>query len=366
MHIGLAGCAAGLAGLWIAAAQACNGAVPTRGAPRAAPRLSAPKHTARSVRARRRQDVRQLGTHPAPCAPRPAGNILLIDEIHTPDSSRYWIADTYEERHAEVGRSACLLSPVRRCAVAPSTLWHCLHARLHRCQPQALAASGGCMPCLRRSPGERALSLHTHPTWTRAAPQGQEPQNIDKEFLRLWFRANCDPYNDPVRGLRPRPPCWTCLQAAAACVGMWVGVNRAGCAAPATAQHCLAAPGHGLHPPSNPAPLHRRHYQDPGSSRRAALHRLNRCTAAHQEHRAMLTEPALPCPPLSLPPPAGAARGAGGAAQRAVPAVRAAVREDHGAGLPAGAARGGAGGAHPAQRGGGSRGAVMAAWQRPG
>lgn len=31
-------------------------------------------------------------------------------------------------------------------------------------------------------------------------PQGQEPQNIDKEFLRLWFRANCDPYNDAVRG----------------------------------------------------------------------------------------------------------------------------------------------------------------------
>lgn len=25
---------------------------------------------------------------------------MLIDEIHTPDSSRYWLADTYEERHA--------------------------------------------------------------------------------------------------------------------------------------------------------------------------------------------------------------------------------------------------------------------------
>ena len=24
----------------------------------------------------------------------------------------------------------------------------------------------------------------------------QEPQNIDKEFLRLWFVDNCDPYND--------------------------------------------------------------------------------------------------------------------------------------------------------------------------
>jgi phosphoribosylaminoimidazole-succinocarboxamide synthase len=54
------------------------------------------------------------------------GKILLIDEIHTPDSSRYWITDTYEERMSS----------------------------------------------------------------------GQEPQNIDKEFLRLWFVDNCDPYND--------------------------------------------------------------------------------------------------------------------------------------------------------------------------
>jgi len=29
------------------------------------------------------------------------GNIILIDEIHTPDSSRYWIANTYEERFAK-------------------------------------------------------------------------------------------------------------------------------------------------------------------------------------------------------------------------------------------------------------------------
>ena len=28
----------------------------------------------------------------------PDGNIVLIDEIHTPDSSRYWIAETYQER----------------------------------------------------------------------------------------------------------------------------------------------------------------------------------------------------------------------------------------------------------------------------
>ena len=54
------------------------------------------------------------------------GNILLIDEIMTPDSSRYWIADTYEAKIAA----------------------------------------------------------------------GEEPDNIDKEFLRLWFKENCDPYND--------------------------------------------------------------------------------------------------------------------------------------------------------------------------
>ena len=56
------------------------------------------------------------------------GIIRLIDEIHTPDSSRYWVANTYEERMSA----------------------------------------------------------------------GQEPQNIDKEFLRLWFVDNCDPYNDEI------------------------------------------------------------------------------------------------------------------------------------------------------------------------
>ena len=54
------------------------------------------------------------------------GTIRLIDEIHTPDSSRYWLDKTYSEHMAV----------------------------------------------------------------------GQEPQNVDKEFLRLWFVDNCDPYND--------------------------------------------------------------------------------------------------------------------------------------------------------------------------
>jgi phosphoribosylaminoimidazole-succinocarboxamide synthase len=54
------------------------------------------------------------------------GNIIVVDEIHTPDSSRYWLAHNYAERLA----------------------------------------------------------------------QGEEPENIDKEFLRIWFAKNCDPYKD--------------------------------------------------------------------------------------------------------------------------------------------------------------------------
>jgi phosphoribosylaminoimidazole-succinocarboxamide synthase len=61
------------------------------------------------------------------------GIITLVDEIHTPDSSRYWLAESFEERFSK----------------------------------------------------------------------GLEPENIDKEFLRLWFRDHCDPYRDAV--LPPAP-----------------------------------------------------------------------------------------------------------------------------------------------------------------
>ncbi len=54
------------------------------------------------------------------------GKLTLIDEVHTPDSSRYWIESSYQRR---------------------------------------LMA-------------------------------GQEPEMIDKEFFRLWFRERCDPYSD--------------------------------------------------------------------------------------------------------------------------------------------------------------------------
>jgi hypothetical protein len=73
---------------------------------------------------RRNARTRWRRPHPSPSRPAPRAP----PQIHTPDSSRYWLADTYEARHAA----------------------------------------------------------------------GQEPENIDKEFLRLWFRERCDPYKDEV------------------------------------------------------------------------------------------------------------------------------------------------------------------------
>ncbi len=61
------------------------------------------------------------------------GQITLVDEIHTPDSSRYWLAESYEDRFKNQ----------------------------------------------------------------------LEPENIDKEFLRLWFVEHCDPYRDAIL---PKPP----------------------------------------------------------------------------------------------------------------------------------------------------------------
>lgn len=56
------------------------------------------------------------------------GELTLIDEIHTPDSSRFWIAGTYKERIAK----------------------------------------------------------------------GLEPENYDKEFIRLWYTKRVNPYKDKI------------------------------------------------------------------------------------------------------------------------------------------------------------------------
>ena len=56
------------------------------------------------------------------------GNIVLADEIHTPDSSRYWMADSYQRRFEA----------------------------------------------------------------------GLAPESFDKDFVRAWVTARCDPYTQPV------------------------------------------------------------------------------------------------------------------------------------------------------------------------
>ncbi len=58
----------------------------------------------------------------------PIGRILLADEVHTPDSSRYWLAASYEERFGA----------------------------------------------------------------------GEPPESLDKDFIRRWVAARCDPYRDPI------------------------------------------------------------------------------------------------------------------------------------------------------------------------
>lgn len=58
----------------------------------------------------------------------PEGKIILADEIHTPDSSRYWFAESYPERFAK----------------------------------------------------------------------GEKPESFDKDFVRNWVAARCDPYNEPI------------------------------------------------------------------------------------------------------------------------------------------------------------------------
>ena len=56
------------------------------------------------------------------------GTIVVADEIHTPDSSRFWMSESYK----------------------------------------------------------------------RCMDNDKNPDSLDKEFLRLWIMAKCDPYNDPI------------------------------------------------------------------------------------------------------------------------------------------------------------------------
>ncbi len=79
------------------------------------------------------------------------GTIVVADEILTPDSSRYWIADTYQQK---------------------------FEAR-------------------------------------------ENPDSLDKEFLRLWISARCDPYKDPI----PEIPADTLAEFSAKYIGLFEQVT---------------------------------------------------------------------------------------------------------------------------------------------
>ncbi|MCJ2112180.1 phosphoribosylaminoimidazolesuccinocarboxamide synthase [Methylobacterium sp. E-025] len=81
------------------------------------------------------------------------GRIVLADEIHTPDSSRYWFAKTYPERFAA----------------------------------------------------------------------GAAPESFDKDFVRNWVVARCDPYNDPI----PEIPAEIVLETAAVYINAYEAITGA-------------------------------------------------------------------------------------------------------------------------------------------
>jgi phosphoribosylaminoimidazole-succinocarboxamide synthase len=47
-----------------------------------------------------------------------SGELLLIDEVHTPDSSRWWVADSFEQRRADGTEPESLDKEVVRRALA--------------------------------------------------------------------------------------------------------------------------------------------------------------------------------------------------------------------------------------------------------
>ncbi|WP_433890686.1 phosphoribosylaminoimidazolesuccinocarboxamide synthase [Streptomyces sp. CA-111067] len=79
------------------------------------------------------------------------GTLVVADEIHTPDSSRFWTADSYRERFEA----------------------------------------------------------------------GEEPESLDKEFLRLWVVSRCDPYREPI----PEIPVETLIEFSTKYVGLFERVT---------------------------------------------------------------------------------------------------------------------------------------------
>ena len=79
------------------------------------------------------------------------GRIILADEIHTPDSSRYWMRDSYERRFVA----------------------------------------------------------------------GEPPETLDKDFMRRWVTARCDPYRDPI----PEIPSDIILETARVYIGAYEAIT---------------------------------------------------------------------------------------------------------------------------------------------
>ena len=120
----------------------------SRGARSTADDFDARRDCARAVRASARARARARadpGRHQVRDGRAPDGELVVIDEIHTPDSSRYWYADDYEERLA-AGRGAAEPRQGVRAALAGR------RSRLPRRRPAAAAA--------RRRPRRGRAALH--------------------------------------------------------------------------------------------------------------------------------------------------------------------------------------------------------------
>lgn len=79
------------------------------------------------------------------------GSVVLADEIHTPDSSRWWRSDSYRQRFE----------------------------------------------------------------------QGEDPETLDKDFLRRWIIARCDPYKEPI----PVIPAETLVEFALRYIALYEGIT---------------------------------------------------------------------------------------------------------------------------------------------
>eukprot|EP00953_Heterococcus_sp_UTEX-ZZ885_P013256 7572-Heterococcus_DN1.PRE.1 len=122
------------------------------------------------------------------------GNIIVVDEIHTPDSSSDDAAASltvYSTLRLALCLLAAAVSVLSNCAALPCTLQlgTCFGSNKARMLVSRLMPSHADVlsNCLETS--------RSHSYEARFAA-GEEPDNIDKEFLRKWFAANCDPYND--------------------------------------------------------------------------------------------------------------------------------------------------------------------------